>query len=100
MCRNTSFCLDRERAEEAHLRASRYSLVVRPEGSRLRGRRPRPGSRSYVGPMTELTCVEGLLGNRQGPNAGGEPDGEEELDAYSRTVVAVAARVTPSVASL
>jgi serine protease Do len=50
--------------------------------------------------MTELTFVEGLLGNRQGPNAGGEPDGEEELDAYSRTVVAVAARVTPSVASL
>jgi serine protease Do len=50
--------------------------------------------------MTELTFVEGLLGNRQGPNAGGGPEGEEELDAYSRTVVAVAARVTPSVASL
>jgi S1-C subfamily serine protease len=50
--------------------------------------------------MAELTFVEGLLGDAG--QAPGAPNGEAEepLDAYSRTVVAVAERLTPSVASL
>src|SRR5919204_3229223 len=49
--------------------------------------------------MADLTFIGGLLDGRQ-PAATGRPDDEEPLDAYSRTVVAVAARVTPSVANL
>jgi S1-C subfamily serine protease len=50
--------------------------------------------------MAELTFVEGQLGDAG--QAPGAPNGEAEepLDAYSRTVVAVAERLTPSVASL
>ncbi len=50
--------------------------------------------------MTDLTFVDGLLGDVPQPSTPGEPAGEEPLDAYSRTVVAVAARLTPSVANL
>src|SRR5437762_2147886 len=50
--------------------------------------------------MADLTFVDGVLGDRQQPSAAGAPEGEEPLDAYSRIVVEVAARLTPSVANL
>jgi serine protease Do len=50
--------------------------------------------------MAELTFVEGLLGDPPQPSAAPEVEAEEPLDAYSRTVVEVAERLTPSVANL
>ena len=51
--------------------------------------------------MADVVFVDGVPGGMPQSSAPGDPDGgEEPLDAYSRTVVAVAARVTPSVASL
>jgi serine protease Do len=50
--------------------------------------------------MAELTFIEGLLGDPRQPHAAPEPEAEEPLDAYSRTVVEVAERLTPSVANL
>jgi S1-C subfamily serine protease len=50
--------------------------------------------------MAELTFVAGLPGDRPDSHASAEAEEEEPLDAYSRTVVDVAARVAPSVANL
>ena len=50
--------------------------------------------------MTELTFVDGELRGVAQPGSAGGPEGEDPLDAYSRTVVDVARRLTPSVANL
>jgi S1-C subfamily serine protease len=49
--------------------------------------------------MNEVVFVSGAAGDSQEPN-GGEPGAADPLDAYSQAVVAVAARLSPSVASL
>ena len=50
--------------------------------------------------MADLTFIDALLGPEQ-PGAEAEPVSEEEaLDAYSRAVVTVAERLSPSVANL
>jgi len=50
--------------------------------------------------MTDLTFVDALLGPVEDGRAGDELPDDEALDAYSRTVSAVARRLSPSVASL
>ena len=50
--------------------------------------------------MTELTFVDGEPRGLPQLGASGGPEGDEALDAYSRTVVEVAGRLTPSVANL
>ena len=62
---------------------------------------PEPAAAASVIAMADVVFVDGAPGGRPQSSAPGDPEGgEEPLDAYSRTVVAVAARVTPSVASL
>src|SRR5829696_1494405 len=53
-----------------------------------------------VAAMTDLTFVDALLGPLEDGRAGDELPDDEALDAYSRTVSAVARRLSPSVASL
>ena len=50
--------------------------------------------------MAEVTFLGGFPAGVPQSNTAGEPDDDEALDAYSRTVGAVAARLTPSVANL
>src|SRR5436190_17681117 len=50
--------------------------------------------------MAEVTSLGGFPAGVPQSNTAGEPDDDEALDAYSRTVGAVAARLTPSVANL
>jgi serine protease Do len=50
--------------------------------------------------MARLTLVAGLVGGGPQEAAPREPEDDDPLDAYSSTVVDVAARVTPSVANL
>jgi S1-C subfamily serine protease len=50
--------------------------------------------------MVDVTFVGGLPGELPQSSAAEERDEAEALDAYSRTVAAVAARLTPSVANL
>jgi serine protease Do len=49
--------------------------------------------------MRKVVFVSAAVGDSQEPD-GGEPVGTDPLDAYSQAVVAVAARLSPSVASL
>jgi len=53
----------------------------------------------YLDVMAELVFIAGTVGEPQ-DSRGHEQSQDEPLDAYSRAVVAVAARLTPSVASL
>jgi serine protease Do len=55
---------------------------------------------SYREPMADLSFVDGVLGREPQPAAGSEAPADEALDSYSQTIVAVAERVGPSVASL
>ena len=51
--------------------------------------------------MTELRYIDTILGNSQEPPPDGSaPTEPEALDAYSRIVVSVAERLSPSVANL
>lgn len=54
---------------------------------------------SYRGSVTDVVFLSGGIPDSQEPG-GEQPAVEEPLDAYSRVVVSVAARLTPSVASL
>jgi serine protease Do len=50
--------------------------------------------------MADLTFIDALLGPGQPAAEAGEVSDEEALDAYSRAVIAVADRLSPSVANL
>ncbi|HSK17287.1 MAG TPA: trypsin-like peptidase domain-containing protein [Gaiellaceae bacterium] len=50
--------------------------------------------------MSDLTFIDALLGPEQPPSEPGRVSDEEALDAYSRAVVSVAERLSPSVANL
>jgi serine protease Do len=50
--------------------------------------------------MADLTFIDALLGPEQPAAEAGEVSDEEALDAYSRAVIAVADRLSPSVANL
>ena len=52
--------------------------------------------------VADVTLIDAVLGPDRDANGGtpGAPSDEGALDAYSRTVIAVAERLTPSVANL
>ena len=60
---------------------------------------PGYAARATLVQMADLVFVSGTVGGSQ-ESSGQEQQPEEPLDAYSRVVVAVAARLTPSVANL